>query len=472
MGLKSVLLAVTSVLALGFLTFSGTAQAADDGEPAFRALFKELVETNTAPGVGSCTLAAQRMEARLKAAGYSDADLHLFIPDSAPNDGGLVATLKGTGSKLKPILLLAHIDVVAAKREDWTRDPFTLFEEDGQFYGRGVADDKGQAAVFTDLLIRYKREGYKPKRDIKLALTCGEETEGVFNGAKWLSETHKDWIDAAFALNEGSYGSDDASGKHVSFDVEAAEKVYQDFTLQTTNPGGHSSRPRPDNAIYDMADALKAVSAYEFPVKLNDATREYFTRMANIAGGADGTAMRAIVANPQDAAADAQLSKDPAWHSMLRTTCVATLIEGGHAVNALPQSVKANVNCRIFPGTSVAEVQQALATAINNPKVGLTLNGAPSPATPAPALGREILGPIEKAVAQVYPGVPVLPTMEVGASDGIYTTAAGIPTYGLYGFFEGPDEGNIHGLNEHVGVQSLMEGRRFFHKLVKLYADQ
>ncbi|CAL4867254.1 Succinyl-diaminopimelate desuccinylase [Asticcacaulis sp. MM231] len=470
MRLKALLLALTSLMAL-----SGQAVAADrsgDGEPAFRALFKELVETNTAPGVGSCTLAAQRMEARLKAAGYSDTDIHLFIHDSAPNDGGLVATLKGSGSTKKPILLLAHIDVVAAKREDWTRDPFILFEEDGQFYGRGVADDKGQAAIFTDLLIRYKQEGYRPKRDIKLALTCGEETEGVFNGAKWLSEHHKDWIDAAFAINEGAYGADDAEGQHVSFDVEAAEKVYQDFTLETDNPGGHSSRPVPENAIYDMADALKAVSAYRFPVRINDATREYFTRMADIKGGEDGAAMRAIVANPHDAAAEARLSQDAMWQAMLRTTCVATMIEGGHAVNALPQTVKANVNCRIFPGTQVDEVQAALATAINNPKVSLTLNGAPSPATPAPPLGRDILAPIEKVVAEVYPGVPVLPTMETGASDGIYTTAAGIPTYGFYGFFEGPDEGNIHGLNEHVGVKSLMEGRRFFHKLVKLYADQ
>ena len=470
MRLKPTLLALLSTTLL-----AAPALAADhsgDGEPAFRALFKELVETNTAHSVGSCSDAAAKLAARLKTAGYTDDDIHLFAPDDAPKDGGLVAVLHGSDPSKKGILLLAHLDVVEAKREDWTRDPFTLFEDGGQFYGRGVADDKGQAAIFADLLIRYKQEGYKPKRDIKLALTCGEETEGVFNGADWLSSHHKDWIDSAFAINEGAYGADDASGKHVSFDVEAAEKVYQDFTVETTNPGGHSSRPRPDNAIYDMADALKKVSGYEFPVMLNDATRAYFSRMATIAGGDTGQAMTAIVANPQDAGADALLSKDPMWHSMLRTTCVATMINGGHALNALPQDVKANVNCRIFPGTPVETVRQALISAIGNDKVSVTMEGTPSPATPAPALGPDILGPLEKAANDVYPGVPVIPTMETGASDGIYTTAAGIPTYGFYGFFEGPDEGNIHGLNEHVGVQALMDGRRFTYKLVKLYADQ
>lgn len=473
MRLKPLLLALTSILAL--IATGVTAKPVDrssDGEAAFRALFKELIETNTAHSVGSCTLAAERMAARLKAAGFAEADLHLYAPDNAPKDGLLVATLHGSGSKLKPILLLAHIDVVEAKASDWTRDPFTLFEDNGQFYGRGVADDKGQAAIFTDLIARYKAEGYKPKRDIKLALTCGEETEGVFNGAQWLSANHKDWIDAAFAINEGSYGLFDDTGKRVSFDVEAAEKVYQDFTLTTINPGGHSSRPRPDNAIYEMGDALKRVSSYQFPVMLNDATRAYFSRMAKIRGGDIGTAMTAIVANPSDAAAAAVLSKDPMWQSMLRTTCVATMIKGGHALNALPQSVTANVNCRIFPGTQVETVKQSLIGQIDNPHVTVTVEGEPSVATPAPPLGPEIMGPLERVAAEIYADTPVIPTMETGASDQIYTTAAGIPTYGFYGFFEGDDEGNIHGLNEHVGVQALMDGRRLFYKLVKIYADQ
>ncbi|ESQ83894.1 hypothetical protein AEAC466_11235 [Asticcacaulis sp. AC466] len=467
------LLPALAVLASTVLALPAiAADTSGTGEPAFRALYKELVETNTAPGEGSCTLAAQRMQARLKAAGYTDADIHLFIPDSAPKDGGIVAVLRGTGSKKKAILLLAHIDVVAAKRSDWTRDPFTLIEEGGYFYGRGTSDDKAQAAIWTDLLIRLKQEGYRPKRDIKMALTCGEETEGVFNGAHWLSTEHKDWIDADFALNEGANGQLDETGRKIALNIEAAEKVYQDFKLETTNPGGHSSRPVPENAIYQMSTALPKIGALEFPVMLNDATRAYFTRMAPIVGGESGAAMLAIVKNPMDSAANAILSKNPQWHSMLRTTCVATLIEGGHALNALPQHVSANVNCRIFPGVSVDDVQAALVRAVADPAVKVSVVEPRSLATPAPALGPDILGPIEKVSAELWPGVPVVPTMTTGATDGIYTSAAGIPTYGVEGLFVDPDEGHIHGLNERVGVQSLMDARRFMYRLVKLYAAQ
>jgi len=443
-----------------------------DGEAAFRVLYKELVETNTEHSIGSCTLAAERMKARLAAAGFTDADAHVFSTAEFPKDGGLVATLPGTDPKAAAILLLAHIDVVEAKPADWTRDPFTLVEEGGYFYGRGASDDKAMAAIFTDLLIRYKQEGYRPRHTIKLALTCGEETSGAFNGANYLATQHKDWIDAAFALNEGAAGMLDANGKRLSLNIEAAEKVYQDFTLTTTNPGGHSSRPVPDNAIYEMADALKKVSGVEFPVMLNDATRGYFTRSAPIVGGEAGAAMTAIVANPSDAAANAVLSKDKMWHSMLRTTCVATLISGGHAVNALPQKVTANINCRIFPGVKVEDVQQALITAIGDPKVAVTVNEPRSPATPAPTLGADRLKPIEAVANELYPGTPVVPIMSTGATDGIYLSAAGIPTYGVEGMFVDPDEGNIHGLNERIRVQSLMDGRRFQYKLVKLYADQ
>ncbi len=475
MHFKSILLGLSSVLAISFSAPALAKPPIDtsgDGEPAFRALYKELVETNTAHSVGSCTLAAQRMGARLKAAGYTDADIHLFAPDDFPKDGGIVAVLHGTGSKLKPILLLAHIDVVEAKREDWTRDPFTLIEDGGYFYGRGTSDDKAMAAIFTDLMIRYKQEGYRPKRDIKLALTCGEETSGAFNGAKYLATEHKDWIDAAFALNEGASGILDAKGNRVSFNIQAAEKVYQDFTLETTNPGGHSSRPVPKNAIYDMATALNKVSGVEFPVMFNDATRAYFTRLSPLTGGEDGKAMLAIVANPNDAAADATLSKNKMWHSMLRTTCVATMIEGGHALNALPQHVSANVNCRIFPGVSVESVRDTLTAAINDPSVKITIREPRSPATPTPTMGPDILKPIEKVVAEVYPATPVLPMMSTGATDGIYISSAGIPTYGITGIFIDPDEGNIHGLNERIGVKPLMDGRKFQYKLVKIYGDQ
>ena len=443
-----------------------------DGEAAFRVLYKELVETNTEHSIGSCTLAAERMKARLAAAGFTDADAHVFSTPEFPKDGGLVARIPGTDPKAAAILLLAHIDVVEAKPADWTRDPFTLVEEGGYFYGRGASDDKAMAAIFTDLLIRYKQEGYRPRHTIKLALTCGEETSGAFNGANYLATQHKDWIDAAFALNEGAAGMLDADGKRVSLNIEAAEKVYQDFTLTTTNPGGHSSRPVPDNAIYEMADALKKVSGIEFPVMLNDATRGYFTRSAPIVGGEAGAAMTAIVANPNDAAANAVLSKDKMWHSMLRTTCVATMINGGHAVNALPQKVTANINCRIFPGVKVEDVQQALIAAIGDPKVAVTINEPRSPATPVPTLGADRLKPIETVANALYPGTPVVPIMATGATDGIYLSAVGIPTYGVEGMFVDPDEGNIHGLNERIRVQSLMDGRRFQYKLVKLYADQ
>ncbi len=469
MRLKALLLA-SSVVA-----FSGTAQAADksgDGEPAFRDLYKELVETNTTLSVGSCTLAAERMAARLKAAGYADEDIHLFSTPDHPKEGGLVAVFHGTGSKKKPILLLAHIDVVEANRADWTRDPFTLVEEDGYFYARGSQDDKAMAAIFTDLLIRFKQEGYKPRRDIKLALTCGEETSGAFNGAEWLGQNHKDWIDAAYAINEGGSGELDENGKKVIFGVQAAEKVFQNYQIETTNPGGHSSQPVPDNAIYDMAKDLTKLSALEFPVEFNDTTRAYFTRMAAIKGGETGAAMLALVKDPTDSKANAIVSADKKWHSMLRTTCVATMINGGHATNALPQRTTTNINCRILPGTSVESVRVTLDQAIGDPNNHVTVVEPVSPATPTPSLNPEIMAAIEKVSGKINPGVPILPTMSTGATDGIYTTAAGIPTYGISGIFVDKDGSHAHGLNERIHVQSLMEGRRFQYQFVKVLADQ
>ena len=457
------------------LLMASPAVAADrsgDGEQPFRALYKELVETNTTLSAGSCTLAAERMAARLKAAGYPGADINVFSTPDHPKDGGLVARLPGSDPKAKAILLLAHIDVVEARREDWTRDPFTLVEEGGYFYGRGTSDDKAMAAIFTDLMARYKQEGYKPKRTIKLALTCGEETQGSFNGAKWLATEHKDWIDAELALNEGASGILDTDGKRVSLNIEAAEKVYQDFVVVTTNPGGHSSRPVPDNAIYEMSAALLKVSKLEFRAQLNDATRGYFSETAKLKDAETAAAMRAIVANPQDAAADAVLSKDKLWHSMLRTTCVATLIDGGHALNALPQRVTTNVNCRMFPGSKVEDVRGALIKAIDDPKVTVTVKEPRSPATPAPKFGPELLKPIQSTTAEIYPGTPVVPFMSTGATDGIYLSAVGIPTYGVTGFFIDPDESNIHGLNERIRVRSLIDGRRFQYKLVKRLADR
>jgi acetylornithine deacetylase/succinyl-diaminopimelate desuccinylase-like protein len=328
------------------------------------------------------------------------------------------------------------------------------------------------AAIFTDLLIRYRQEGYEPQRDIKLALTCGEETSGAFNGALWLVTHHKDWVDAAYALNEGGDGELDAEGRRVALDVEAAQKVYQDYQLEATNPGGHSSQPVPDNALYEMASAITKLGKFEFPILLSDTTRAYFTQMAGILGGEMGKAMLALVKNPRDAQANAIVSRSKKYHSILRTTCVPTMISGGHAENALPQSVRTNVNCRIMPGTPIESVRDSLAAAIDDPDVKVTIREPISPATPSPALSPEVLEGVKAAAARVYPGTPVVPTLETGASDGIYLSAHGIPTYGVAGIFVDPDFGNIHGLNERVGVKALLDGRRFHYQLVKLLADQ
>ena len=456
------------------MTSSASAQPAQTvraDQAAFRDLYRELVETNTTYSQGDCTAAATKMADRLKAAGYPEADVKVFVEPSHPKEGGLVAVLHGIDPKAKAILLLAHIDVVEAKREDWRRDPFKLVEENGYFYGRGASDDKAMASVFTDSLIRYRKEGFKPKRSIKLALTCGEETTKAFNGADYLVQKERGLIDAEFALNEGAGGRLDANGNRVALGVQAGEKVYQDFTLETTNPGGHSSRPVKDNAIYHLADGLARLRDFDFPVQFNDATKLYFTRMADLEGGETGAAMKALVANPQDAKAEAIVSKDASWHSMLRTTCVATMLDGGHAPNALPQRARANVNCRIFPGVPVEDVRQTLAKVVDDPKISISVVEPQSPTPPAPALTKQILGPVETVSAKLWPGVPLIPTMSTGATDGRYLNAAGIPTYGLSGMFGDPDGNGVHGLNERIRVRSLHEGRDFLYEVVKIYAN-
>lgn len=461
-------------LAAFFSAFAATALAADarSGLAAFRDLYKELVETNTTLSEGSCTLAAERMATHLKAAGYPDSDLHLFVPPGHPKEGGLVAMLPGTDAKEKAILLLAHIDVVEAHREDWVRDPFKLTEEDGYFYGRGTSDDKAMAAIWVDTLIRYKQEGFKPKRTLKMALTCGEETEAAVNGVEYLIEHERALIDAAFAVNEGGSGMLDENGKRVVLEVEMGEKVYQDFQFEVTNPGGHSSQPVKDNAIYRLSAALGRVGAHEFPVAFNDTTRAYFTQVAKAKGGDAAKAIAALLKNPDDKDALAVVAKDKAWNSMLRTTCVATMVNAGHAVNALPQRARANVNCRILPGTPVDSVMQTLVKIADDPAVAVTpahemsVTAAPPPLTPA------IMGPLEKIAKAIYPGTPVVPTMITGATDGAKLNAAGIPTYGIEGMFVDPDLGNIHGLNERIRVQSLYDGRDFLFRLMKLYAMQ
>lgn len=447
------------------------AQTLRPDQSQFRELYQELVETNTTLSAGSCTIAAAKMGERLKAAGYTDQDITYFSTPDHPKEGGMVAVLKGSDPKAKPMLLLAHIDVVEARREDWTRDPFKLIEEDGFFYARGSADDKSMAAIWTDSLIRFKRDGFRPKRTIKMALTCGEETTDAFNGAEWLAKNRPELISAAFALNEGGGGRLDENGKRQLLAMQIGEKAVQNYRLETTNPGGHSSRPVPDNAIYDLADALKRVQGYEFPVHLNDVSRAFFANTAKMVGGQMGTAMTALLANPEDAAANKIVSADPTFHTMLRTTCVATLLDGGHANNALPQRAGANVNCRIAPGETVETTQAALAKAIGNPKITISLVPPVRPLAISPPLDPKIIGPAETLARKYFPGVPMTPIMSAGATDGIFLEAIGIPVYGIPGIFGEADGNGAHGLNERIRVQSLYEGRDYLFDLVKLYAN-
>lgn len=454
-----------------FLVAAPVAAQIRPDQAAFRALYKELVETNTTISAGSCTLAAERMAARLKAAGYKDSEIRLFSVPEAPKEGGLVAVLPGTDPKAKAILLLSHLDVVEARREDWTRDPFTLIEEGGYFYGRGTSDDKAHGAIFTDAMVRLKSAATKLRRPVKLVLTCGEETGEVFNGAEWLVKNHKDWIDAEFALNEGSVGIRDAAGKPVSLGMQAGEKVYQDFRIEAVNPGGHSSRPRPDNAIYSLAAALTAVGKYEFPAQFSDTTRAYFTQTAKLTGRAAGTAMLKLIANPADAAANAVVSQDPTFHSMLRTTCVATRLDGGHANNALPQRAGANINCRIFPGDPIESVRAQLAKVIDDPSVSVKPTGNISPTPPPPPLTPLVFGTAKTLAEKHFPGVPILPAMTTGATDGRFLNGGGIPTYGVPGRFSDADGNGVHGLNERKSVAGLYAERDYLFELIQAYAD-
>lgn len=446
------------------------ASAQTPDETAFRELYRELIEINTTLSVGSCTMAANAMATRLRSAGLPDRDIQIIVPTDFPAQGNLVATLPGSDTGARAVLLLAHLDVVEANRADWERDPFTLVEEGGYFYGRGTSDDKAMAAIFVDMMIRFARTGYRPDRPIKLALTCGEETPGTFNGAEYLLAHHRDLLDAAFALNEGGGGRLDDQEQRIYHGVQAGEKVYQDFRLEITNQGGHSSRPLADNAIYRLAAALGRVEAFEFPVEFNGTTRGFFERMATIETGQTADDMRAIVATPPDAAALARIRSNPTYNPVLGTTCVATMLDAGHAPNALPQRARANVNCRIFPGHPQEEIRQTLARVVADDGISVTFVDPPERVSPPPALAPAILEPIEALSERMWPGVPVLPIMLAGATDGRFLTPAGIPTFGVSGLFADPATSNAHGLNERMRVQSLFEGRTFLEQLVRAYA--
>jgi acetylornithine deacetylase/succinyl-diaminopimelate desuccinylase-like protein len=447
------------------------------GEARFRDIYRELVETDTTHSAGSCTRAAQRMAARLAPLGLPAADLRVVVPPGFAEDGSLIARVPGRDARAKPILLLAHLDVVEARREDWTRDPFRLVEEHGEFYARGASDDKSMAAIWVDLLLRLADERYRPRRGLTVALTCGEESGARINTVEWLLAHEPAALEAAFAINEYARGELDAAGRRVALEIQAGEKFSQSYRLEVTNPGGHSSRPLPDNAIYRLAGALKRLEAYEFPVEFTEASRGYFAGMAKILAGRGettlATALATLVRDPADRAAATSVAQaDPSWNAMLRTTCVATMLEAGHALNALPQRARASVNCRLFPGSTVASVREALVSVVADPAVSvapLAVRGAEGVAPPA--LTAAIVGPVEAVAREFWPGVPILPVLQPAGTDGKFLNAAGIPTYGIEPIFVGPDLGNVHGLNEHVGVTALLEGREFLYRLVKRYAD-
>jgi acetylornithine deacetylase/succinyl-diaminopimelate desuccinylase-like protein len=445
-------------------------------QAAFRELYRELVETDTTLSAGNCTLAGERMAARLRAAGMTDDQLTVFSVPEKPREGGLVAVWPGTSKTLKPLLLLAHIDVVEAKRSDWTRDPFKLVEEGGYFSARGTADNKAQAAIWVDILVQMAREGHRPKRTVKVALTCGEESVGAFNGAEWLSKERRALIDAEFAFNEGGHGRTNGTalakgGKLVLQSMQIGEKAYQDFTLTATNPGGHSSMPVRDNAIYALAEALVRLREFTFPTEFSDVTRAYLAKAGPIQGGELGAAMVALSANPADRRAEAIVRQDRMLNSMLGTTCVATLIDGGHAANALPQSVKANVNCRMYPGRTAEETRGLIAAAIANPAIKVERRDEGRPIAKLPPLDPRIMQPAERLMARHYPGVPLIPTMIVGATDAVHTGGAGIPTYGVPGLWRDPDNNGVHGLNERIEVLALYRGRDFLNDLVRAVAN-
>jgi acetylornithine deacetylase/succinyl-diaminopimelate desuccinylase-like protein len=429
-----------------------------------RDIYKELIEINTADSVGNTTAAADAMAKRFLAAGFPQSDVQVLAP--RPDKGNLVVRYRGTGTR-KPLLLLAHLDVVQALKSDWSPDldPFKFLERDGYFYGRGTSDDKAMASIFVETLLRFKKDGYRPDRDIILALTADEEG-GPANGVRWLLTNHKDLIDAEYALNEGGGGTL-RDGKPFINSVGAAEKVSANFTVTAKNRGGHSSVPRDDNAIYDLAKALTGISQHTFPVVLNPVTTAFFQKTADIETPEMAKAMRAVVANPGDLAAAATISKDPRYRSMLRTTCVATMLSGGHARNALPQTASVNINCRMAPGHDPVDVRAGLLKAIGD-TTNFTVSAAPrmSDAKPSPLLP-EVIQPIEKVTREVFGNIPVIPTMGTGATDSRSLRAAGIPGYGVSGIMGDPNDARAHGKDERVLVKSYFDGQEFLYRLVR-----
>jgi acetylornithine deacetylase/succinyl-diaminopimelate desuccinylase-like protein len=465
---------VCAFLLLSCALAGPTKLAAQDHEQAnqeARAILKQLIAINTTESAGSATKAAEAMAKRLLDAGFPEKDVIVAGPDARKKN--LVARLRGTG-KRAPILFIGHLDVVEARREDWSMDPFQLIEVDGNFYGRGTRDMKSGDAILMMAFLRLKREGYLPDRDLILALTADEET-GDSNGIDWLLKEHKDWIDAEYCINLDGGEFERLKGERVLAGLQASEKVYADFTFETSNPGGHSSIPGPDNAIYELAAALGKLEKYSFPVKMNEVTRGYFSQSASFASGPLAAELRGAAQQPPNPSAIQHLSTIPYYNSLLRTTCVATMLAGGHAPNALPQSARATVNCRIFPGEDPEEVRKTLERVVADPNVKVnpvaekTADGKliPIAAVPPSALVPEVTNALERTLSAMWSGMQVVPTMSTGATDGKYLRIAGIPTFGIACMFFDMEDDRSHGKDERVGVQDFYDGVEFGYRFMK-----
>lgn len=442
-------------------------------EPAsFASLFEQLVETDTTLATGSCTAAAKKMQAALAASGFPPGDARLYASPAHPEEGGLVAVLHGRDAKAGALLLVAHIDVVEADARDWRHPPFRLTKVDGYFYGRGVSDNKAVAAAVVDMLIRMRRDGFRPRRTIKVALTCGEESAQAFNAAGWLANEGRALIDADLALVPTAGAELDAQGRQRSIAVQAGEKVQQLFRIEASGTASHASRPTFDNAIYRLADALKRLTHVRFPVELGEVRRRQLSDEIPGADSADAAALRAFLDNPADTEAEAAVSRNPAWNALLRTTCAATMLESGRQANTIAPRAAATVNCRLLPGASVAQVRAVLERELAGPGISVTSLPPLSPTPPAPPLSPALLGAIGRIAEDMWPGVRVRPTLLTGATDARHLNAAGIPAYGVTVLFTDPDGNGVHAANERIRVRSVEEGRLFLHRLVTMLSGQ
>ncbi len=462
---------ILSFCLVAVLAPTGRTQSPDQTKQLAHDIFKQLIEINTTDSVGNVTTAAEAMAGRLRDSGFTNDDIRVAGPNERKKN--LVARFRGTG-KRKPILFIGHLDVVEALRSDWTTDPFEFIEKDGYFYGRGTEDMKEGDAILVTNFIRLKKEGYQPDRDLILALTADEEG-GSSNGVDWLLKEHRDWVDAEYSINLDGGEFEKDKDKRLLAGIQASEKVYVDFQLESLNPGGHSSVPSPDNAIYHLAGVLARLQSFSFPLEINEITRSYFERNAAMESGQLAADMKAVAKQPPDPAAVERLSAVPYFNSLLHTTCVATMLSGGHAPNALPQTARANVNCRIFPGEDPDVVHKTLEKVANDPKVKVTIvpqrapDGRVVPVVPVPPspLLPELTQAMEKVLSKAWPGVPLVGTMSTGATDGKYTRIAGIPTYGISCMFFDKNDNREHGKDERVGVQDFYDGVEFGYKLMK-----